>query len=128
MYYSLLLHTKLSFSIRPRKAFSNFEGPQRVIGIYLELGLLEIKVIVYKSCGELFLLMQCTTKFIRPKHGRQKVHDYFYYCSVNHQSGLQSNTFSKLLHNIFNTSKCATNYVISFEVYDGFIGQKILKL
>ena len=97
MYYSLLLHTKLSFSIRPRKAFSNFEGPQRVIGIYLELGLLEIKVIVYKSCGEPFLLMQCTTKFIRPKHGRQKVHDYFYYCSVNHQSGLQSiNTFSKL--------------------------------
>ena len=56
MYYSLLLHTKLSFSIRPRKAFSNFEGPQRVIGIYLELGLLEIKVFVYKSCGELFLL------------------------------------------------------------------------
>ena len=29
---------------------------------------------------------------------------------------------------IFDTSKCATNYIISFEVYDGFIGQKILKL
>ena len=28
----------------------------------------------------------------------------------------------------FNTSKYATNYIISFEVYDGFIGQKILKL
>ena len=27
-----------------------------------------------------------------------------------------------------NTSKCAANCVISFEVYDGFIGQKILKL
>ena len=26
------------------------------------------------------------------------------------------------------TSKCATNYIISFELYDGFIGQKILKL
>ena len=41
----------------------------------------------------------------------------FYYYSVNHQSGLQRNT-----------SKCAANYVISFEVYDGFIGQKISKL
>ena len=50
----------------------------------------------------------------------------FYYCFGNHQSGLQSNTFSKLSY-IF-TSKCAKNYVISFEVYDGFIGQKILKL
>ena len=28
----------------------------------------------------------------------------------------------------YDTSKCAANYVISFEVYDGFIGQKILKL
>ena len=31
-------------------------------------------------------------------------------------------------HIFFNTSKCATNYVVSFEVYDGFIGQNILKL
>ena len=29
---------------------------------------------------------------------------------------------------IFDTSKCATNYRDIFEVYDGFIGQKILKL
>ena len=29
---------------------------------------------------------------------------------------------------IFDTPKCTTNYIISFEVYDGFIGQKILKL
>ena len=29
-------------------------------------------------------------------HGRRKVHDYFYYCPVNHQFGLQRNTFSKL--------------------------------
>jgi hypothetical protein len=42
----------------------------------------------------------------------------FYYCSANHQSGFQN----KL------SSKCAANDVISFEVYDGFIGQKILKL
>ena len=42
----------------------------------------------------------------------------FYHYSVNHPSGLQRNTFSK----------CAANYVISFEVQDGFIGQIILKL
>ena len=47
-----------------------------------------------------------------------------YYYSVNHQSGLQRNTY----HIFFNKSKCDENYVISFEVYDGFIGQKILKL
>ena len=29
---------------------------------------------------------------------------------------------------LISTSKCDTNYVMSFEVYDGFIGQKILKL
>ena len=29
---------------------------------------------------------------------------------------------------IFDTSKCATNYGDIFEVNDGFIGQKILKL
>ena len=53
----------------------------------------------------------------------------FYHCSVNHKSGLPSNTFSKSSY-IFSisTSKCAANYVISFEVYDGFIGQKILML
>ena len=28
----------------------------------------------------------------------------------------------------FDTSKCAANYSDIFEVYDGFIGQKILKL
>ena len=52
----------------------------------------------------------------------------FYYYSVNHQSGLQRNRFSKLSYIFFNTLKCAANYVISFEVCDGFIGQKILKL
>ena len=51
----------------------------------------------------------------------------FYYYSVNHQCGLQNNKFSKLSH-FLNTSKCAANYVISIEVYDGFIGQKSLKL
>jgi hypothetical protein len=47
----------------------------------------------------------------------------FYYCSINHQSGLQIN-----YHLSFNTSKCASNYVISYAVYDGSIGQNILKL
>ena len=39
---------------------------------------------------------------------------YYYY----HQSGLQSNIFSKSSYHI---SKCAANHVISIEVYDGFI-------
>ena len=30
----------------------------------------------------------------------------------------------KMITYFFNTSKCATNYVISFEVHDGFIGQE----
>ena len=34
---------------------------------------------------------------------------------------------SKVLY-IFDTSKCATNYRDIFEVYNGFIGQKIMKL
>ena len=49
--------------------------------------------------------------------------------SVNHQSGLQRKTFSKLSNSfLIWMSKCATNYVISFVVYDGFIGKKIFKL
>ena len=46
-----------------------------------------------------------------------------YYNSVNHQTHFQN-------HHMFllNTPKYAANDVISFEVYDGFIGQKILKL
>ena len=53
----------------------------------------------------------------------------FYYYSVNHQSGLQRNTFSKLSYVfLIHQNVPATNYVNSFEVYDVFIGQKILKL
>ena len=63
---------------------------------------------------------------IATKDGRSMTN--FYYCSVSHQSSLQRNTFSKLLYIFFNTSKCAKNYVNSFELQDGFIGQKILKL
>ena len=51
----------------------------------------------------------------------------FYYYSV-YQSGLPSNTFSKLSC-IFlsNESKYVANYVISFEVYHGFRGQKVFE-
>ena len=45
----------------------------------------------------------------------------FHYCSVNHQSGLQGNKFSKYIFSIC-TPKYVANYVISFEVYDGFLG------
>ena len=62
-------------------------------------------------------------QFLGTEDGRSMT--TFYYCSVNDQSGLQSiNTFSKLSC-FFNVSKCAANYVIWFEVYDGFIGQKV---
>ena len=47
-------------------------------------------------------------------------------------NGARHNCFSVdiffLISYTFDTSKCASNYIISFEVYDGFIGQKILKL
>jgi hypothetical protein len=36
----------------------------------------------------------------------------FYYCSVNHQSSLKRNTFSKLSYIFFDILKCALNYVI----------------
>ena len=52
----------------------------------------------------------------------------FYYCSVNHQSGLNEKHIFKIIIYSFATSKCVANYVISSELYDGFIGQKILKL
>ena len=53
----------------------------------------------------------------------------FYYCSVNHQSGLQSNTFSKLSY-IFLMNQNVPQ-ILSLHlryIYNDFIGQKILKL
>ena len=47
----------------------------------------------------------------------------FYYYSVNHHLVYRETHFQNY-HIFFYTSKCAANYVISFEVYDGFIGQK----
>ena len=52
----------------------------------------------------------------------------FYYCSVNHQSGLQKKKHFQNYQIFLDTSKCAVNYVISIEVYDGFIGQNVFKL
>jgi hypothetical protein len=49
----------------------------------------------------------------------------FYY-SVNHQSGLQRNTFSKFSY--FSLIHQNVPQIMTFEVYDGFIGQKIFKL
>ena len=40
----------------------------------------------------------------------------FYCCFVNHKSGLQRNTFSKLSHIFFDISKFAANYDISMMV------------
>ena len=64
--------TKLSFSIRPRKAFSNFEGPKRVIGIYLELGLLEMAKLLKKrrqgSPFPFYFLFYIQMVIVRPTH------------------------------------------------------------
>ena len=75
----------------------------------------------------LLSLDQPVTKNQKPTEDGRSMTTFYYY-SVNHQSCLQRNTFSKLSYVFFNTSKCAAYNVISFEVYDGSIGQKILKL
>ena len=48
--------------------------------------------------------------------------------SLMKQDTIENVSHFQNYHIFFNTSKCVANYVISFEVYDGFIGQKILKL
>ena len=59
---------------------------------------------------------------------RWKVHDYFLLLLCKSSIWFTEKHIFKIIIYFFNTSKCAANYVISFEVYDGFIGQKILKL
>ena len=61
-------------------------------------------------------------------HGRRKVHDYFLSMLCKSSILFTEQHIFKIIIYFFNTSKCATNYVISFEIFDGFIGQKILKL
>ena len=60
-------------------------------------------------------------------HGRRKVHDYFLLLICKSSIWFTEQHIFKIILHFFNTSKCAANYVISFEVYDGFICQKILK-
>ena len=61
---------------------------------------------------------------VSPTEDRRSITN-FDYCSLNNQSGLQINTFLKLSY-FFNTSKCAASNLISYELYDGFICEKIL--
>ena len=66
----------------------------------------------------------CEAEYFAYRH--EVVINTFNYYSVNHQSSLPKNTFSKLSYiYFFNTLKCAPNYVFQFEVYDGFIIQNI---
>ena len=97
---------------------ANFQNYQDTSPSKIQKKFGSIKLLIFPNCEALIC---CTTE-----DGRSMT--TFYYYSVNHQSGLHRNTFSKLSYIFFNTSKCAANCVISFEVYDGFIGQKILKL
>ena len=62
-------------------------------------------------------------------HGRRKVHDYFLLllCILSIWF-TEKHIFKIIIYIFFNTSICAANYVISFEVFDGFIGQNFLKL
>ena len=55
-------------------------------------------------------------------------YDYFLLLLCKSSIWFTEKHIFKIIIYFLNTSKCATNYVISFEVYDGFIGQKILKL
>ena len=61
-------------------------------------------------------------------HGPRKVHDYFLLLLYKSSIWFTEQHIFKTIIYFFITSKCATNYVVSFEVYDAFIGQKILKL
>ena len=61
-------------------------------------------------------------------HGRRKVHDYLLLLVWKSLIWFTEQHIFKVIIYLFNTSKCAANYVISFEVHDDFIGQKTLKL
>ena len=56
-------------------------------------------------------------------HGRRKVHDYFLLLLCKSSIWFTEQHIFKIIIYFFNTSKCAANYVISFEVYDGFIAR-----
>ena len=69
-----------------------------------------------------------TRNYYSYRHGRWKVHDYFLLLLCKSSNRFTEKHIFKIIIYSFNTSKCAANYVISFEVYDGFIGQNFLKL
>ena len=61
--------------------------------------------------------MLITTRFKCGFHGRQKVHDYFLLLLCKSSIWFTEQHIFKIIIYIFDTSKCATNYIISFEVY-----------
>jgi hypothetical protein len=65
---------------------------------------------------------------ILSNHGRRKVHDYFLSILCKSSIWFTEKHIFKIVIYFFDTSKCAAYCVISFKVYDGFIGQKILKI
>ena len=67
-------------------------------------------------------------KIFNIDHGRRNVHDNFLLLFCKSSIWFTEKHIFKIIIYFFNTSKFAANYVLSFEVYDGFIGQKILKL
>ena len=60
--------------------------------------------------------------------GRRNVHDWFLLLLCKSSIWFTEQHIFKITIHFFHTSKFAINYVISFAIYDGFIGQKILKL
>ena len=58
----------------------------------------------------------------------RRSHDYFLLLLCKSSIWFTEQHIFKITIYFFNTSKCVTNCVISFKVYDGFISKKILKL
>ena len=85
-----------------------------------------------KSCKGFFFQINFppmrALEFLTGHHGRQKVQNYFLLLLCKSSIWFTEQHIFKIIIYFFNTSKFATNYVISFEIYDGSIGQKILKL
>ena len=81
-----------------------------------------LSVVIFMSF--VYVLSKC----FHSLHGRRKVHDYFLLLLCKSSIPFTEKHIFKIIIYFFNASKCAANYVISFEVDDGFMGQKILKL
>ena len=82
--------------------------------------------LLHKSsfCTALRCILKKSRSFITKEDGGSMT--AFYYYSVNHQSGLERNTFSKLSY-IFVIHQNVPQ-IMSFHLRYGFIGQKILEL